>query len=344
MRSTEAFEGVRHKIGKFLNARDASEIVFVRGATEGINLVANAWGRTNVGEGDEIIITTLEHHSDIVPWQLLCEATGATLRVVPIDQRGNLILEEYQRLFSDRTRIVGVTHVSNALGTVNPIKEMIAIARGHGVPVLVDGAQAIPHMAVDVQDLDCDFYVFSGHKMFAPNGVGALYARRSILNDMPPYQGGGDMIASVTFEKTTYNVVPHKFEAGTPNIAGAIGLGAAIDYLGGIGMNRVAEYETELVNYAADAIASIDGVRIVGEPDKRAGVVSFMIGNVHPHDAGTILDREGIAIRAGHHCSQPVMDFFGVPATCRASFALYNTRREVDLLVAGINKVKEVFR
>jgi cysteine desulfurase/selenocysteine lyase len=344
MRSTEAFEGVRGRIRDFLNARDASEIVFVRGTTEGINLVANAWGRKNVGEGDEIIITTLEHHSNIVPWQLLCESTGAKLRVVPIDQRGNLILEEYEKLFSDRTRIVGVTHVSNALGTVNPVKEMIAIAHGHGVPVLVDGAQAIPHMAVDVQDLDCDFYVFSGHKVFAPNGVGALYARRAILDDMPPYQGGGDMIASVTFEKTTYNVVPHKFEAGTPNIAGAIGLGAAIDYLDTIGMNRVAEYEAELVNYATEALGSTEGVRIVGEPDNRAGVVSFMIGNIHPHDVGTILDREGIAIRAGHHCSQPVMDFFGVPATCRASIALYNTRREVDMLVAGINKVKEVFR
>jgi cysteine desulfurase/selenocysteine lyase len=344
MRSTEAFEGVREKIRAFVNASDAAEIVFVRGATEGINLVANAWGRQNVRDGDEIIITTLEHHSNIVPWQLLCEATGATLRVVPIDKRGNLILEEYEKLFTNRTRIVGITHVSNALGTINPVEDMIATAHHHGVPVLVDGAQAVPHMDVDVQDLDCDFYVFSGHKMFAPNGVGALYAKRGILESMPPYQGGGDMIASVTFEKTTYNTVPHKFEAGTPNIAGAIGLGAAIDYLRDIGMDRVATYETELVSYAAEAVGSIDGVQLVGEPKRRAGVVSFLIDGVHPHDAGTILDREGIAIRAGHHCSQPVMDFFGVPATCRASLALYNTRREVDCLVAGIEKVKEVFR
>jgi len=343
MRSTEAFEGVREKVRGLLNARDASEIVFVRGATEGVNLVKGSWGRANVGEGDEIVVTALEHHSNIVPWQLLCQATGAKLRVVPMNHDGELLVDEYEGLFNERTKIVGITHVSNALGTVNPVKEMIAIAHGHGVPVLIDGAQAVPHFSIDVQDLDADFYVFSGHKVFAPNGVGALYVRRSILEKMPPYQGGGDMIASVTFEKTEYNVIPHKFEAGTPNIAGAIGLGAAIDYVESIGMDRIAAYEDELVSYAVEAIGSVDGVRIIGAPAHRAGVVSFMIGDVHPHDVGTILDREGIAIRAGHHCSQPVMDFYGVPATCRASFALYNTKDEVDALVAGIAKVKEVF-
>ncbi len=343
MRSTEAFEGVREKVRRLLGAGDASEIVFVRGATEGVNLVANSYGRKNVGEGDEIIISMLEHHSNIVPWQLLCEATGAKLRIIPIDQNGDLIIEEYERLFNDRTKIVGVTHVSNALGTVNPIKEMIATAHSHGVPVLVDGAQAVPHMAVDVCDLDCDFYVFSGHKMFAPNGVGALYAKRAHLDAMPPYQGGGDMIESVTFEKTTYNVVPHKFEAGTPNIAGTIGLGAAIDYIESIDMDKIAAYEADLVDYAVAALDAIDGVRLVGTPAHRAGVVSFMIDKIHPHDVGTILDREGIAIRAGHHCSQPVMEFYNVPATCRASFAFYNTQREVDKLVAGIEKVKGVF-
>jgi cysteine desulfurase/selenocysteine lyase len=343
MRSTEAFEGVREKVRGLLNARDASEIVFVRGATEGVNLVKGSWGRANVREGDEIVVTALEHHSNIVPWQLLCQATGAKLRVVPMNHDGELLVDEYEGLFNERTRIVGITHVSNALGTVNPVKEMIAIAHGHGVPVLVDGAQAVPHLTIDVQDLDADFYVFSGHKVFAPNGVGALYVRRSILETMPPYQGGGDMIASVTFEKTEYNVVPHKFEAGTPNIAGAIGLGAAIDYVESIGMDRIAAYEDEIVSYAVEAVGSVDGVRIIGAPAHRAGVVSFLIGDVHPHDVGTILDREGIAIRAGHHCSQPVMDFYGVPATCRASFALYNTKDEVDALVAGIQKVKEVF-
>jgi len=343
MRSTEAFEGVREKVRGLLNARDASEIVFVRGATEGVNLVKGSWGRANVGEGDEIVVTALEHHSNIVPWQLLCQATGAKLRVVPMNHDGELLVDEYEGLFNERTKIVGITHVSNALGTVNPVKEMIAIAHGHGVPVLIDGAQAVPHFSIDVQDLDADFYVFSGHKVFAPNGVGALYVRRSILEKMPPYQGGGDMIASVTFEKTEYNVIPHKFEAGTPNIAGAIGLGAAIDYVESIGMDRIAAYEDELVSYAVEAVGSVDGVRIIGAPAHRAGVVSFMIGNIHPHDVGTILDREGIAIRAGHHCSQPVMDFYGVPATCRASFALYNTKDEVDALVAGIAKVKEVF-
>jgi len=343
MRSTEAFEGVREKVRVFLNAREAAEIVFVRGTTEGVNLVANSYGRANVHEGDEIVITALEHHSNIVPWQLLCEVTGARLRVVPMSEAGELYLDEYEKLFNRRTRIVGITHVSNALGTVNPVGEMIAIAHRHGVPVLIDGAQATPHLAVDVQALDADFYVFSGHKVYAPNGVGALYAKRSLLEAMPPYQGGGDMIASVTFEKTTYNAVPHKFEAGTPNIAGAIGLGAALDYLADLGMDRVAAYEDELVSYAADAVSSIPGVRLIGTPRHRTGVVSFMVGDVHPHDAGTILDREGIAIRAGHHCSQPVMDFYGLPATCRASFALYNTKEEVDRLVGGIEKVKEVF-
>ncbi len=327
-----------------MNASEAAEIVFVRGTTEAINLVAYSFGQSRVRAGDEVVISAMEHHSNIVPWQLLCQRANAKLRVVPMDRTGDLLLDEYRKLLNERTRIVALPQVSNSLGTVNPIAEMIAIAHQREIPVLIDGAQAVPHFRVDVRALDADFYAFSGHKMFGPTGAGVLYARRELLESLPPYQGGGDMIASVTFEKTTYNVLPHRFEAGTPDIAAAIGLGAAIDYMNAIGHDAIESYESELVAYAVDALASVSGVTLVGTPKHRAGVVSFTINGVHPHDVGTILDHEGIAIRAGHHCTQPVMDFFEIPATNRASFAFYNTRDEVDRLVAAIAKVNEVFR
>jgi len=342
-RATAAYEGARETIRAFINAERAEEIVFVRGTTEGINLVASTYAREYVDPGDEVLITAMEHHSNIVPWQMLCDSAGATLRVAPISHEGDIILDEFHTLLTDRTKIVALTHIANAIGTVNPIKELIAAAHERNIPVLVDGAQAIPHIPVDVCDLGADFYALSAHKAYGPTGMGAVYVRREFLESMPPYQGGGDMIASVSFEKTTYNRIPHRFEAGTPNIAGAIGMAAALDYLSILGMDNVAAYEDDVVAYALEAVAAIPGVTIIGTPQHRAGVISFTIEGVHPHDAGTILDGEGIAIRAGHHCSQPLMEFYGVPATNRASFGIYNNRDDADRLVAGIKKVIEVF-
>ncbi|HEV2729632.1 MAG TPA: cysteine desulfurase [Terriglobales bacterium] len=341
--ATGEHERARRTVQQFINAADASEIIFVRGTTEAINLVAQTYGRTHVRAGDEVLITAMEHHSNIVPWQILCEEKGATLRVAPINDDGELLLEEFEKLLGPRTKIVALPHVSNALGTVNPVGRIVEIAHGRNIPVLVDGAQAVPHMKVDVQALDCDFYAFSSHKMFGPIGIGVLYGKSALLEEMPPYQGGGDMISSVTFEKTTYNKLPFKFEAGTPNVAGAIALGAAIEYLNGIGMDNIAAYEHELLTYATEKISAIPGVRLIGTARDRAGVLSFVIEGIHPHDVGTILDQEGIAIRTGHHCAQPVMQRFGIPATARASFALYNTKAEVDTLAEGIRKVQEVF-
>jgi len=343
MRATERYEDAREKVRAFLGAPERDEIVFVRGATEGINLVARTYGVANVEEGDEIIISNLEHHSNIVPWQILCDEKKAPLRVVPMDDRGELLLDQYRKLFNTRTRLVAFSYVSNAIGTVNPAEEMISIAHRHGVPVLIDAAQAAPHFEIDVKALDCEFLVFSGHKVYGPTGAGVLYVKRHILEAMPPYQAGGDMIAMVTFAKTTYNKIPHRFEAGTPHIAGVIGLGAALDYLTGLGFERITAHEDDVVQYAVEKIGAMDGVTLIGQPRRRAGAVSFMIDGVHPHDAGTILDREGVAVRAGHHCSQPVMDFFRVPATVRASFGVYNTREDVDRLLAGIKRVREVF-
>jgi cysteine desulfurase/selenocysteine lyase len=342
-KATEAYEGVRDKARQFINAASKKEIIFLRGTTEGINLVAGSYGRSNVREGDEVLITGLEHHSNIVPWQMLCNQAGAVLKVAPIDDKGEVILSEFERLIGPKTRIVAIAHVSNALGTVNPVKRMVAVAHAHGVPVLVDGAQAVPHFRVDVRDLDCDFYAFSAHKMYGPTGIGVLYGKQAILEAMPPYQGGGDMIRSVTFEKTLFNDLPHKFEAGTPNIADTIGFGAAFDFLNGLDWNAVSRYEHELLAYATEVIGAIPGLRIVGTAREKAGVLSFVMDDVHPHDIGTILDQEGIAVRTGHHCAQPVMQRFGIPATVRASFALYNTKAEIDELVRGINRVKEVF-
>jgi cysteine desulfurase/selenocysteine lyase len=341
-RATQAYEEVRVKVRDYVHAADQREIIFVRGATEAINLVAHSFGRRYVRAGDEILISAMEHHSNIVPWQILCEELGAKLIVIPMNDRGELIFEEFERLLTEKTRIVAVTHVSNALGTINPVKEMIARAHAQGIPVLVDGAQAVPHMRVDVQDLDCDFYAFSAHKMFGPTGVGVLYGKSKWLEEMPPYQGGGDMIRSVTFEKTTYNDVPYKFEAGTPNIGGGIGLGAAIDYLHEIDLDAIRRFEDELLDYATAKLLAIPGVKIIGTARKKAGVLSFTMEGIHPHDIGTILDVEGIAIRTGHHCAQPVMKFFGVPATARASFAFYNTKEEVDAFIRALYKVIEV--
>jgi len=343
VRATEFYEGAREKVRELVNARELAEIIFVRGTTEGINLVAASFG-ARLKTGDEIVISALEHHSNIVPWQLVCERSGAKLRVIPMDTNGDLKLDEYRALLNDRTRIVAVAHVSNSLGTVNPVDEMIRFAHERGVPVLIDGAQAVPHFHVDVRALDADFYAFSGHKMFGPTGAGILYGKRALLETLPPYQGGGDMISSVSFAKTTFNVLPHRFEAGTPDIAAMVGLGAAIDYVNGIGWEAISAWERELVAYAAQRLAAVPGVKLIGTPAHRAGAISFTIDGIHPHDAGMILDHEGVAIRAGHHCTQPVMDFFGVPATNRASFAFYNTREDVDRLIAGIEKVKEVFR
>jgi cysteine desulfurase/selenocysteine lyase len=334
MRATEAHDEARETVRRFIQAADAGEVIFVRGATEAINLVAQTYGRANVGEGDEVLITAMEHHSNIVPWQMLCAEKRAHLRVVPIDDAGELDLDAYEKLLTPRTRIVAVSHVSNALGTVNPLRKIIQLAHAHDIPVLVDGAQAVPHMPVDVQALGCDFYAFSGHKVYGPTGIGVLYGKEELLAEMPPYQGGGDMISSVTFEKTIYNVVPYKFEAGTPDIAGAIGLGAALDYVMALGMDRVAAHGHDLLAYATEKVGAIDGVRLIGTAQHRAGVLSFLVGDIHPH--------EGIAIRTGHHCAQPVMERFGIPATARASFAVYNTREEVDALVSGILKAREV--
>ena len=343
VRATYAYEQARRKMQKFINAPALETIIFTRGTTEAINLVAHSYGRTNIGGGDEIIISTMEHHSNIVPWQILCEQTGAKLRVIPINDAGEIIIEEYQKLLSDRTKLVAVGHISNALGTINPVREMIAMAHERGAVVLIDGAQAAPHQAIDVQDLDADFYAVSGHKMFGPTGIGILYGRKELLDAMPPYQGGGEMIHSVTFEKTEYAPSPAKFEAGTPNIAGAVALGAAADYLTSIGLEAITAYEHDLLQYTTDALSAIPEVRLIGTAKRKAAVVSFVIKDVHPHDAGTILDQEGIAIRTGHHCAQPVMARYGVPATCRASLAFYNTKEEIDVLATGVRKVIEVF-
>jgi cysteine desulfurase/selenocysteine lyase len=342
-RSTEAYEATRVKAKRFLNARSTEEVIFVRGATEGINLVASSWGRRNVKEGDEIIISALEHHSNIVPWQILVEEKGAKLRVIPMNSRGELLLEEYEKLLNPRTRIVAFCHVSNALGTINPAREMIEMAHRAGALALVDGAQAAPHMKVDVQALDADFYTFSGHKVCGPTGIGILYGKAELLDAMPPYQGGGDMIRTVTFEKTTYNDLPYKFEAGTPNIAGGIGLGAALDYLTRLGLDAIASYEHHLLAYGTEVLSQISGLRLIGTARQKAAVLSFVIDGIHPHDIGTVLDRQGIAVRTGHHCAQPVMDAFHIPATTRASLAFYNTPAEIDALVAGLQKVKEIF-
>jgi len=342
-KATSAYEGAREKVKKFINAADVKECIFVRGCTEGINLVAHGYGRKFIGEGDEIIISAMEHHANIVPWQMLCEEKGAILRVIPMNERGELIIDEYEAMLNERTKFVSIIHVSNALGTINPVKEMIQTAHKFGVPVLLDSAQAVPHMSLDVQDLDCDFMTFSGHKMFAPTGSGILYGKKELLEKMNPFMGGGDMIRTVTFEKTTYAGLPNKFEAGTPAIASNIGLGAAIDYLNSIDREAAFEYEEELLKYATEKLSTIEGVKIIGTAAEKASVISFTIENVHPHDIGTILDQSGIAVRAGHHCAQPVMQFFGVPATARASFAFYNTKEEVDVLVNSIQKVIDVF-
>jgi cysteine desulfurase/selenocysteine lyase len=342
-RSTAAYEETRAKTKKFLNAKSKNELIFVRGATEGINLVASSWGRKNVKAGDEIIVSALEHHSNIVPWQMLCEEKEARLRVIPMNERGELLLEEYEKLLNPRTRMVAFTHVSNALGTITPARQIIEMAHKAGALALVDGAQAAAHMKPDVQALDADFYAFSGHKVFGPTGIGILYGKSKLLNAMPPYQGGGDMIRTVTFEKTTYNDLPYKFEAGTPNIAGGIGLGAALDYVMKIGMDRIAAYEHELLLYGTEALQRIPGLKLIGTAREKAAVLSFVMEGIHPHDIGTVLDRQGIAVRTGHHCAQPVMDWFHVPATTRASLAFYNTAAEIDALAAGLYNVKELF-
>jgi cysteine desulfurase/selenocysteine lyase len=341
-RATEAYEKVRVAAQKFINAAESREIIFVRGTTEAINLVAQTYGRKHVGAGDEVLITAMEHHSNIVPWQMLCEEKGAKLRVAPINERGELELSEFERLLSSRTKLVAISHLSNALGTINPVKQMVRMAHAKGIPVLVDGAQAAARLKVDVQDLDCDFYCISGHKLYAPTGIGFLYGKAKLLEAMPPWQGGGDMIASVTFDKTVYIRIPYKFEAGTPNIADTIGLGAAIEYLNQIGIENIERHENDLLDYATEQVARIPGVKVVGTAREKAGVLSFVIEDIHPHDIGTILDSEGVAVRTGHHCAQPVMIRFGIPATARASFALYNTREDVDALLRGIHKVKEV--
>ena len=343
-RSTKAFEATREKVRHFINARTTREIIFVRGTTEAINLVAQSYARNNLHKDDEIIITHMEHHSNIVPWQLVCEQTGALLRVVPINDGGELILEEFEKLLGPRTKLVALVHVSNALGTINPVRQIIELAHAQNVPVLLDSAQAVPHLKVDVQQLDCDFYAFSGHKMYGPSGIGVLYGKEALLNAMSPYHGGGEMIKYVTFEKTEYNELPHKFEAGTPNIAGTVGLGAAIDYLTGLDLDAIAAHEHDLLDYATKAASEVPGLKIIGTAPEKASILSFLLEGVHAHDIGTILDHEGIAVRAGHHCTMPLMRRFGVAATTRASFGLYNTREEVDALIAGIHKVKEVIR
>lgn len=342
-RATDAYEGAREKVRGFLGAKSDKEIIFVRGATEAINLVAQSFVRPQVGTGDEILISHIEHHANIVPWQMVCEQTGAKLKVIPMLESGELDLSGLDELLNERTKILAIGHVSNALGTINPIKDMIAKAKAKSIPVLVDGAQAVPHLTVDVQELDCDFYVFSGHKMFAPTGIGALYGKQDLLEAMPPWQGGGDMILSVSFEHTQYNALPYKFEAGTPHIAGAVGLGAAIDYMQSLGIDNLAAYENQLLETATARLEAMDGIRIIGTAKDKASVLSFMIEDVHPHDVGTIFDQEGVAIRAGHHCAQPVMQFYGIAATARASFAFYNTEQEIDALVNAIKITQELF-
>jgi len=343
-RATDAYEEARGKVQRLINAASPNEIIFVRGTTEAINLVAQSYGRSRLQAGDEIILSQMEHHSNIVPWQMLCQQTGAKLRVIPVDNSGALQMEIFETLLNELTRLVAVTHVSNALGTINPVKAIIDLAHQRGVPVLLDGAQAIAHMPVDVQALDCDFYAFSAHKLYGPTGVGVLYGKSDLLEGMPAYQGGGDMIRSVTFEETTYNILPYKFEAGTPNIAGVIGLGVAIDYVSSIGFESLVSHEQALLSYATPSLAAVPGLRIIGNAREKTGILSFVLEGVHPHDIGTILDGEGVAIRAGHHCTMPLMERFSVPATARASFALYNTRQEVDALVAAVHKAQEVFK
>lgn len=341
--ATDAYEGARAKVRQFINAGEDAEIVFTRGATEGINLVAQTLGVQRVGPGSEVIISNMEHHSNVVPWQILCEQRSARLRVVPINEDGELLMDEFEGLLGPQTALVSIVHLSNALGTINPVKDIVTLAHAHGVPVLLDGAQAAPHLPLDVRELDCDFYVFSGHKLFGPTGIGVLYGKREWLETMPPYQGGGDMIKSVTFEKTIYNDLPYKFEAGTPHIAGVIGLGAAIDYVNGIGLERASAYENELLEYGTEQLQAIEGLRLIGTAQHKSGVLSFMLEGIHPHDVGTVLDTQGIAIRTGHHCTQPLMQRFQIPATARASFAFYNTRAEIDALVEGIHNAFEVF-
>lgn len=341
--ATADYESARGKVKKFLNAQSEQEIVFVRGATEGINLVAQTYGRQHIGEGDEVIITAMEHHSNIVPWQLVCEEKKAKLRVVPINDDGELLLDEFEKMLGPKTKFVSVVHISNSLGTVNSVEEIVAMAHSHGVPVLLDGAQAVPHVKIDVQQLNCDFYVFSGHKLFGPTGIGILYGKAALLDAMPPYQAGGDMIRSVTFEKTLYNDLPYKFEAGTPNIADAIALGTAIDYVNAIGYEQIVAHEHELLEYGTKLLLEIKDLRLIGTAKEKAGILSFVLDGIHPHDIGTILDGDGIAIRTGHHCTQPLMDRYGVPATARASLAFYNTKEEIDTLVSGIHNVLDIF-
>lgn len=343
VRATDRYEGARKTVKDFINAQSTKEIIFVRGATEAINLVAQTFGKANIKAGDEILISAMEHHSNIVPWQMLCAETEAILKVAPINLQGELIYSEFEKLISDKTKLISIVHMSNALGTVNPIEKIISAAKAKNIPVLLDGAQAIPHMSVDVLALDCDFYVFSGHKLYAPSGIGVLYGKQALLEAMPPYQGGGDMIRKVTFEETEYNVLPYKFEAGTPNIADVIGLGTAIDYLNEIGMDNIAAYEADLLAYATEKAKQIKGLRLIGEAQDKGAILSFVLDKIHPHDIGTMLDSLGIAVRAGHHCAMPVMDFFQVPATARASFAMYNTKEEIDVLMKGIESLIEIF-
>jgi cysteine desulfurase/selenocysteine lyase len=342
-RATQSYEAAREKVQRFVNAAHAHEIVFVRGTTEAINLVAQTFGRTRLRAGDEIVVTVMEHHSNIVPWQMLCAEKGAVLRVAPMDDDGTLLVDELDRLIGPRTKLLALGHVSNALGSIHPVRRIVELAHRRNVSVLLDGAQAVPHLAVDVQALGCDFYAFSGHKLFGPTGIGVLYGRSELLEEMPPWQGGGDMISSVSFEKTTYNKLPYKFEAGTPDIAGAIGLGAAIDYVRSLGLDAISAHEHDLLSHATKALRDVPGLRLIGTAKEKASVLSFALGDIHPHDVGTVLDREGIAIRTGHHCAQPLMRRLGVAATARASLALYNTREDVDALVAGLHKVREVF-
>lgn len=343
VRATDKFEAAREKVRAFINANSTKEIIFVRGATEAINLVAQSYGKSQLKAGDEIVISAMEHHANIVPWQMLCQQIGTVLKVAPMNQQGELIFEAFEELLGENTKLVAITHMSNALGTINPVKKIVAAAHAKNIPVLLDGAQAIPHTAIDVQALDCDFYVFSGHKLYGPSGTGVLYGKQTLLEAMPPYQGGGDMIRMVTFEKTEYAGLPHKFEAGTPAIAEIIGLGAAIDYVSGIGMANIAAYEHELLAYATEQAQQIKGLNIIGQAEHKGGILSFTLDHIHPHDIGTMLDSLGIAIRAGHHCAMPVMDFYGVPATARASFGMYNTRQEIDILMQGIKSLIEVF-
>jgi cysteine desulfurase / selenocysteine lyase len=342
-RSTQAYEGARARVQKFINARESAEVILTTGCTDGLNLVAQSYARPRLKPGDEILVSWMEHHSNIVPWQIVCEQTGAVLKVVPITESGELMLDEFDRLLGDRTKLVSIVHVSNALGTINPVETIIAKAHARGVPVLVDGAQAVPHLPVDVQALDCDFYAFSSHKMYGPTGSGALYGKRALLDAMPPYRGGGDMIASVTFEKTTYNTLPYKFEAGTPNIAGVVGFGAAVEYLSGFDMRAIAAHEHDLLEHATRGVSEIPGVTVVGTAPNKAGVLSFVMDDIHPHDIGTVLDRDGVAIRTGQHCAQPIMDRFGVPATARASFAIYNTHDEIDTFIRAVRRVRDMF-